>query len=109
MLINRLLFCRARKRYDFQNHIRRLAENDFSDCVDDSLDDNANETNKMEWSPPKLKAPRTYRNQIMLSEWLVDVPVDFGDDWFMVPAPIGKRCLVVASQVRLITTSSRVT
>lgn len=39
----------------------------------------------------------------MLSEWLVDLPVDFEQEWIMVISPIGKRCLVVASRVILIT------
>lgn len=35
----------------------------------------------------------------MLSEWLVDVPADFTEEWCTVPCPVGKRCLVVASRV----------
>ena len=44
-----------------------------------------------------------YRNQLMLSEWLVDVPEDFEQNWLFVVCPIGKRCLVISS---LGTTSS---
>ncbi|KAH9393673.1 hypothetical protein TYRP_021591 [Tyrophagus putrescentiae] len=36
--------------------------------------------------------------QLMLSEWLVDVPSDFFTDWFMVLCPRGKRTLVVAAK-----------
>lgn len=53
----------------------------------------------MEWLPPKIKSPRTYQNQIMLSEWLVEVPDDFENNWLALPCPPGKRCLVVASRV----------
>ena len=35
----------------------------------------------------------------MLSEWLVEVPSDFADEYLMVLCPWGKRCLVVASRV----------
>uniref|UniRef100_A0A915IRY6 Snurportin-1 n=1 Tax=Romanomermis culicivorax TaxID=13658 RepID=A0A915IRY6_ROMCU len=33
----------------------------------------------------------------MLSEWLVDVPVNFATQWFMVLSPLGRRSLIVAS------------
>lgn len=36
----------------------------------------------------------------MLSEWLVDVPVDLEQEWMVVVCPVGKRALVVASRVR---------
>ena len=35
----------------------------------------------------------------MLSEWLVDVPDDLVQEWFMVVCPIGKRNLVIAGNV----------
>ena len=44
----------------------------------------------------KKKAP--YRNQLMLSEWLVDIPKDFQENWFMVVCPIAKRCLVLSAK-----------
>jgi hypothetical protein len=51
----------------------------------------------MEWSPPKIKPPRAYQDQIMLSDWLdeVGLPVDFETNWL-----VGKRRLVVASRVK---------
>lgn len=39
----------------------------------------------------------------MLSEWLVEVPPDFHDSWYVVVCPVAKRCLVVAA--RGVTTS----
>ena len=35
----------------------------------------------------------------MFSEWLEDKPTDLESHWYMVVCPVGKRCLVVASQV----------
>lgn len=35
----------------------------------------------------------------MLSEWLVDVPLDLEKEWVVVVCPVGKRALVVASRV----------
>ena len=35
----------------------------------------------------------------MFSEWMVDVPTDFEEMWAMVPCPVAKRTLVIASDV----------
>lgn len=40
--------------------------------------------------------------QLMLSEWLVDVPDDLVQEWFMVVCPMGKRNLVIAANVSLV-------
>ena len=37
--------------------------------------------------------------QLMFSEWMVELPEDFEEEWVMVPCPVGKRNLVVASGV----------
>ena len=37
--------------------------------------------------------------QLMLSEWMVDKPKDLVENWVMVPCPVGKRSLVVATNV----------
>ena len=39
-----------------------------------------------------------YRNQLMQSEWLVEVPADFESKWHAVVCPVGRRSLVVASR-----------
>uniref|UniRef100_A0A915HQM1 Snurportin-1 n=1 Tax=Romanomermis culicivorax TaxID=13658 RepID=A0A915HQM1_ROMCU len=39
-----------------------------------------------------------YSNLLMHSEWLVDVPTNFATEWFMVPSPLGRRSLIVASE-----------
>lgn len=36
--------------------------------------------------------------QLMLSEWLIDVPSDLGQEWIVVVCPVGKRALIVASR-----------
>jgi len=42
------------------------------------------------------RRPSKYRDFIMLSEWLVDIPDNFATDYYAMPTPVGKRCLVVA-------------
>ena len=37
----------------------------------------------------------------MLSEWMVDIPEDLQEEWLMVVCPVGKRNLVIASNVSL--------
>nr|CAH0110664.1 unnamed protein product [Daphnia galeata] len=91
----RTLENQKQSRYDYFNHCRCLAENEFSVGNESISEDSPDE---MEWSPPKIQTPRTYQDQIMLSEWLVEVPEDFETSWLVMPCPIGKRCLVVASR-----------
>jgi len=38
------------------------------------------------------------KNQLMLSEWLVQTPEDFATNWYLVLCPVGKRCLVVSTR-----------
>lgn len=39
--------------------------------------------------------------QLMLSEWLVDVPAELDTEWLMVVCPVGKRSLIVAFKVKV--------
>lgn len=39
---------------------------------------------------------RKFRNKAMLSEWLVDRPMDFETEWVLKATPVGRRCLVFA-------------
>lgn len=39
---------------------------------------------------------RKFRNKAMLSEWLVDRPMDFESEWVLKAMPVGRRCLVFA-------------
>ena len=41
---------------------------------------------------------REFADQLMTSEWLVDIPEDF-EEWIMVPCPKARRCLIVATNV----------
>ncbi|CAI5492829.1 unnamed protein product [Closterium sp. Naga37s-1] len=38
-----------------------------------------------------------YAQQLMLPEWMVDVPPRLASDWFVMPRPDGRRCLVVSA------------
>merc|ERR1712203_1248530 len=43
------------------------------------------------------KLRKTYKNQLMLSEWLVEVPVDLAERWLLILCPEGRRNLVIAA------------
>jgi len=47
----------------------------------------------------KPKQQKIYKERLMLSEWLVDVPEDLAELWYLVPCPKGHRTLVVATAV----------
>lgn len=38
-----------------------------------------------------------WAKQLMRPEWLVDLPPDLGANWFVLPRPEGRRCLLVAA------------
>jgi len=46
----------------------------------------------------RKKVTNPYKNQLMLSEWMVDVPEDLATEWLMVICPVGKRSMVVAAR-----------
>ena len=43
-----------------------------------------------EYYSKKLRVRKSYKKQLMLSEWLVQVPDDLFTAWKMVPVPEGK-------------------
>ena len=49
---------------------------------------------KKKYRPKKLR--QSYKNQLMQSEWLVEVPEDFDSQWLMVPVPQGRRSFVIS-------------
>ncbi|KAG7310899.1 hypothetical protein JYU34_003731 [Plutella xylostella] len=44
------------------------------------------------------KVSSRYKNVLMMSEWMVEKPQDFNENWLVVPCPKGVRLLVVASR-----------
>ncbi|XP_053318964.1 snurportin-1 [Spea bombifrons] len=103
----KLLELQKAKRLDYVNHARRLAEGDWSlndddDEVKENLENPKNneqdgEEEEMDVDPGK-KLPRHYSNQLMLSEWLIEIPSDLAELWLLVVCPVGKRSLIVASR-----------
>ncbi|KAK6050394.1 hypothetical protein COOONC_12100, partial [Cooperia oncophora] len=84
-------------RFDHFNHTRRLAENVSDDEVE------VVEQLKMDGEevPQDLRKKHhksRYADELMLSEWLVDIPEQLSSEWMMVPSPVGKRVLVVAAK-----------
>ncbi|GBM83743.1 Snurportin-1 [Araneus ventricosus] len=94
----KFLEAQKRKRFDYASHARRLAFSKW-DSSDETEEDNTEKENEdMDCEEFIPKPPRSYRNQLMLSEWLVEVPDDLEEQWFLKLCPVGKRCLIVASK-----------
>ncbi|NWI90193.1 SPN1 protein, partial [Pitta sordida] len=86
------------RRLDYVNHARRLAEDDWAGVESgDEEEEGEDAEEEMDVDAGK-KLPKRYANQLMLSEWLVDVPSDLEHEWVVVVCPVGKRALVVASR-----------
>ena len=88
-------------RFDYFNHTRKLAENEEDDV--EEIIDAEQELHREEDAPQDLRRKRyksRYADELMLSEWLVDIPEQLSLEWMMVPSPVGKRVLVVAAKVQ---------
>ncbi|KAG7265341.1 hypothetical protein CRUP_014377 [Coryphaenoides rupestris] len=110
----RFLELQKTKRLNYVNHARRLADGDWagpdSDGEEEEAMEKKNEGDRKKEEEEeaaaeeegmeieKRKLPRHYANQLMLSEWLVDVPAELDTEWLMVVCPVGKRSLIVASK-----------
>lgn len=93
-VINVLGSCSSdlRARFNYASRARNLAMNTF-DNEEEEMDVDTKVTSK-----GKRRRNR-YADELMLSEWLVDIPETLSSDWICVPCPVGKRALVVASNV----------
>ncbi|XP_074012453.1 snurportin-1 isoform X2 [Numenius arquata] len=94
----RLLRLQRERRLDYVNHARRLAEDDWAGVESEGEEEEKNEEEEEMDVDAGKKLPKRYANQLMLSEWLVDVPLDLEQEWVVVVCPVGKRALVVASR-----------
>lgn len=94
----RILLLQKEKRFDYLSNVRKMTCNDWTEDDDEEQMENNNEEEKMECKIVFKKPGKFYRNQLMLSEWLVEVPADLEEEWQLVVCPVGKRCLVVSSR-----------
>ncbi|XP_068000354.1 snurportin-1 isoform X1 [Melanerpes formicivorus] len=94
----RLLCLQRERRLDYVNHARRLAEDDWAGMESEGKGKEKEEEDEEMDVDAGKKLPKRYANQLMLSEWLVDVPLDLEQEWVVVVCPVGKRALVVASR-----------
>jgi len=92
----RLLSHQKSRRDDLVSHARCLAMGEFTeDGMDDEDEEEGEDMDTSEVRVRRLK--KTYKNQLMLSEWLVEVPQDLVENWLMLLCPEGRRNFVVAS------------
>ncbi|KAG0715356.1 Snurportin-1 [Chionoecetes opilio] len=89
-----VLQARKEARYDLIALVRNLEEAESEGAAVSEED--------MEYEQVRTcyARPRKFKNFIMLSEWLVDVPQDFAATHLAVPCPVGKRSLVMSAKGR---------
>lgn len=75
-------------------HARALVNGKIEEDDEDDEDDEEYAMDTSDYKPRPLR--RSYRNQLMLSEWLVEKPNDLEKNWLMMLCPEGKRCFVIA-------------
>lgn len=94
----RMLEEQKKRRRDFVNYARKLVEGSLEiEDVETEEMEFVEECNKSHAREFKKKKFNPFAYQLMLSEWLVDVPGDLEQEWLMVVCPFGKRNLVIAS------------
>ncbi|XP_014219467.1 snurportin-1 [Copidosoma floridanum] len=96
----RILHYQKQNREALLNAKRGLLENAFDSENEEEMEEVADdeEQEEMEVCPikRKFKPRKEYARMLMFSEWMLEVPQDFADNWVMVPCPVGKRVLIVA-------------
>ncbi len=94
----KILDGQKKRRDDFLSIARNIVLGDL-EADDDEEDDEAEDVNDNEMDTSGYvprRMVRQYKNQLMQSEWLVDVPKDLAENWLLVPVPQGRRSLVIA-------------
>ena len=67
-------------------------DSEDEDDIDESMDINDSGA----YYEKKYRIRKSYKKQLMLSEWLVQVPDDLFTNWQMVPVPEGKvNCILM--------------
>lgn len=95
----RILDEQKKQRFDYLSHVRNLAEDLWDNADAESVDSQESMEIQVTDDNVSLRRPgKHFRNQLMYSEWLVEIPDDFEQEWLTVICPVGKRCLVVASR-----------
>ncbi|XP_063434512.1 uncharacterized protein LOC134715897 [Mytilus trossulus] len=96
---NRILEEQKKHRFDYLSHVRNLSEGQWDNADAESVDSQESMDIQVTEENVNIRRPgKYYRNQLMYSEWLVEVPDDFMENYLTVVCPVGKRCLVIASR-----------
>ena len=86
-----------KRRDDFLSVARDIAYGELENSGDleeeEEMEINMNEEvmDTEEIYRKKYTLRRRLKNQLMESEWMVDVPLDLESNWIMVPVPEGRR------------------
>jgi len=92
----RLLEHQKSKRDDLVNLARILAMGEFEEePEEEEEEEEMDTTGGGEIRQRRLR--KTYKNQLMLSEWLVEVPEDIEQKWLLLLCPEGRRNFVIAA------------
>ncbi|KAL3102930.1 hypothetical protein niasHT_025838 [Heterodera trifolii] len=85
----------ALQRQRRQEHLDRqhLAREDWLRRRREIEDDDSSFLRRM-----RRKTQNPYKDMLMFSDWLVDIPGTLSTEWTMLPSPVGRRTLVVANR-----------
>lgn len=73
---------------------------EYHECYDDPEDERYMDLDEyLDTWYYKILPEGSEISQMMLSEWMLDVPQDFTEKWVMVPCPTGKRVRLISAWV----------
>ncbi|CAN0853534.1 Cellulose synthase A catalytic subunit 8 [UDP-forming] [Linum grandiflorum] len=94
----------SQSRHDAQQRARSLAstilslpEPDDAILKSDPIDAEAPPDARRKSKSRAAEVRKSFASQLMLPEWMIDIPDHLSQDWYVFARPAGKRCFVVAS------------
>ena len=88
-----ILEAQKQRRQDFLSIARNIASNEFEED-DEEFDEDHDESMDTSEIVRKYRVRQKFRNQLMESEWLVEIPQDFQFKLFLNALIIGKKLFI---------------
>ncbi|KAE9549488.1 hypothetical protein FO519_007299 [Halicephalobus sp. NKZ332] len=95
---NEFLENQKSRRLDAFDKYRTLVDDEVEDEEEEVMETEEGSNAFRQYSSRVMKLNKKYKDQLMFSEWLIDIPDELQESWNMVTCPVGKRVLVVAKE-----------
>lgn len=93
---NEFLENQKSRRTDAFNKARAILDDEIEDEEEEIMESEDGSNAFRQYSRRIMKLNKKYQDQLMFSEWLIDIPDELQESWAIIACPVGKRVLVVA-------------